>query len=236
MASQETRWLREHYRPAPSDGPSAKRVKYSEIYDGLVSSFPSKKFDYSSVSLVIHTTFPNTKSKLCGHSRTKHILGIEPIPEEDSTVALIMENERLQSQVHELLQQVSHLEKQVHDLKSRPSLSPSMLSLELDSILSSSHSVYHGPDTIVHFNDFSIDGIIKEFQEHTPQLWKLVKIIGQVDRHLSDNGEEDSPDVMKAVVSLCTLIKCRSKKVLGLQLLISLMLIARATNRRVRAV
>ena len=37
MESDESRWLKRNYRPAPSDGLSAKKVKYSEIYTGLLS-------------------------------------------------------------------------------------------------------------------------------------------------------------------------------------------------------
>ena len=87
MESDESRWLKRNYRPAPSDGPSAKKVKYSDIYTGLVSTFPSKTFNHSSVSATIHSTLPNTTSKVLGHSRTKHIIGLEHTPYlEDDTV------------------------------------------------------------------------------------------------------------------------------------------------------
>ena len=100
------------------------------------------------------------------------------------------------------------------------------ISLEMNSIASSPrHSAYHGPDTLAHFNNFCMDGIMNEFRIHTPELWKLFTTTAQA----SLCGEEDTTKV----VSLCTLFKSRSKRVLGLQLLISFMLIARATSRRV---
>ena len=100
---------------------------------------------------------------------------------------------------------------------------------EMNSIVSPRHSVYHGPSTLAHFNNFSIDGIMNEFRLHAPELWKLFPPIAQAELHSLDSEE----DTTKVVVSLCTLLKSRSKRVLGLQLLISFMLIARETSRRV---
>ena len=228
MESDETRWLKRNYRSAPSEGPSAKKVKYSEIYTGLVSSFPAKTFNHSSVSATIQSTFPNTTSKMLGHSRTKHILSLEHITEDDTIPNLKAEIERLRRQVQELQQRVIHLEGEILHLKSTQSPTSPTLSLEMNTITSSRHSAYHGPDTLDHFNSFSMDGIINEFRLHAPELWKLFTAIAHTE--LCSVGEEDTT---KVVVSLCTLLKSRSKKVLGLQLLISFMLIARATSKRV---
>ena len=46
--------------------------------------------------------------------------------------------------------------------------------------------------------------------------------------------EDPSRDDIKAITSLSVALKSRSTKVLGLQLLIGMMLVGRATNRRVR--
>ena len=95
------------------------------------------------------------------------------------------------------------------------------------------HSAYHGPDTLVHFDNLSINGILNEFKLHAPELWKLLTTIAQTDMHSLDGEEEDLQDTAKVVVSLCTLLKRRSRRVLGLQLLMGFMLIARAINKRV---
>ena len=87
------------------------------------------------------------------------------------------------------------------------------ISMEMNSIVSPRHSAYHGPDTLAHFN----------------KLWKLFIIITQ-----GESPSVGDKDNTTKVVSLCTLLKGRSKRVLGLQLLISFMLIARATSKRVR--
>ena len=97
----------------------------------------------------------------------------------------------------------------------------------MNSIVSPRHSAYHGPDTLAHFNNFSLVGFMNEFRLRAPELWKLFTTIAQTELH-SLGGEEDT-----TVVSLCTLLKDRSKRVLGLELLISFMLIARATRREV---
>ena len=229
MESDESRWLKRNYRPAPSEGPSAKRVKYSEIYAGLVSSFPSKTFNHSSVSATIHSTFPNTTSKMLGHSRTKHILGLEHTVEDDTVPNLKAEIERFRQQVQQLQHRVVQLEGEILHLKSMQSPTSAAISIEMNSIVSPRHSAYHGPDTLAHFNKFSLDSIIDEFRVHAPELWKLFIIIAQ-----GESPSVDDEDNTTKVVSLCTLLKGRSKRVLGLQLLISFMLIARATSKRVR--
>ena len=147
MESDESRWLKRNYRPAPSEGPSAKKVKYSEIYSALVSSFPSKTFNHSSVSATIHSTFPNTTSKMLGHSRTKHIIGLEHTPEDDSVPCLKAVIERLLQQVHQLQQRDTQLEDEVLQLKSMHSPISVTINREMNSIVSPRHSAYHEPDT-----------------------------------------------------------------------------------------
>ena len=171
MESVESRWLKRNYRPAPSEGPSAKKVKYSEIYTGLVSSFPSKTFNHSLVSATIHITFPNTTSKMFGHSRTKHVLGLEHTSEDDTVPGLKAEVERLRQQVQQLQQRVVQLEDELLQLKSMQVPTSAAISQEMNSIVSPRHSAYHGPDTLSHFNNFSLDGIMNEFRLHAPELW-----------------------------------------------------------------
>ena len=50
-------WLRSHYNPK-TDGPVAKRVRFSDIREELESNFPRETFSDRSVSDAIKTVFP----------------------------------------------------------------------------------------------------------------------------------------------------------------------------------
>ena len=146
------------------------------------------------------------------------------------------EVQRLKLQVHSLRSRNAELESWNIELekqvKESSALSPSTLASQMDGMISAQYSAYHGPDTIAHFNDFSIDHLITEFKVHAPDVWQLLNILGNTDR-FPENDEQQALAEGRAASSMCTLLKCRSLKTLGIQLLLSLMLIARATNRRV---
>ena len=93
-------------------------------------------------------------------------------------------------------------------------------------------AVYHGPDTVTHFNDFSMDHVITEFKKQAPDVWQLLNNLGNTGR-FSEDTEQHQLAQLRIVSCLSTLLKTRSHKSLGVQLLVSLMLIARATSRRV---
>ena len=80
--------------------------------------------------------------------------------------------------------------------------------------------------TVEHLEHFSIDGVISEFKQHAPYLHEVFQSLGK-------SSDDDPNREIKIITSLCTLIKSRSKKVLGLQLLISFMLLARSTSKQV---
>ena len=98
-------------------------------------------------------------------------------------------------------------------------------------MMNSARSAYHGPDTVDHFYSFSIDCVISELQTHAPDIFRLFNLIGNVDRH--EDAEHTKVAHLQSVSSLLNLLKCRSVKVLGVQLLLTFMLIARATNKQV---
>ena len=74
-------------------------------------------------------------------------------------------------------------------------------------------------------------------KENAPALFQLFNVLSRSD------GNEDSPQGtsdnqgdgdMKALTSLSVMLKSRSPRLLGLQLLIGMMIVGRATSRRVR--
>ena len=92
--------------------------------------------------------------------------------------------------------------------------------------------MYHGPDTLQHFQSFSIDEVLREIRTHAPDVLHLFQVIGKPDRH--DDPEVARVSQIMLVSSMATLLKCRSIKVLGAQLLLTFMLIARATSKQVK--
>ena len=85
----------------------------------------------------------------------------------------------------------------------------------------------HGPDTVERFEQFSMSAVISELQSDCPELYKL----GSTQRNARDGARPD--EELKAVMALCTLLNARSARTKGLQLMVSLMLVARATGRQV---
>ena len=100
--------------------------------------------------------------------------------------------------------------------------------------MNSAHSAYHGPDTVGHFYSFSIDHVISELHTHAPDVFRLFNLIGKVERH--EDSEHTKVAQLQSVSSLLNLLKCRSVKVLGVLLLLTFMLIARATNKQVSTI
>ncbi len=244
MESEVSKWLRKRCRSAPSDGPTAKKVKFENIHEDLASRFPTKTFrDPKVVSDAIKEVFPQTYSKAAGKSRTKDILGLEVAlaqgPSTSQETGVTRENmtphdadvrdqlARERKEKMALLERVKHLEGRVQQLEQVHVVSPSHLSSDMNAVINPGNAAYHGPDTIAHFDTFSIDAVVANFNQFGPNLYQLFKSLGQC-------GQQPVPlDEVKVVMSLCTLHKCRSVKVSGLQLLLTLMLVARATSRQV---
>lgn len=91
--------------------------------------------------------------------------------------------------------------------------------------------VYHGPNTLENFHNFSIECVISELQSHAPDVFQPLKSLGT----LSNQENEEGPTAqnLRVVTALVSLLKSRSVRILGVQLLITFTLIARATSKQV---
>ena len=233
---QERIWLFKKYRPTPSDGPAAKRVKVSSIKSALESQF-SRKYEHKILSSLIQETFPNTEKRRLSQDRATHVVGLEEVQAEVSTPTMAMdvdeEKEELKARIRELEQTVRDLRVQVAQLEEQlqaTSTSTSSLMTQVDHLLLHNMAMYHGPNTIHHFSEFSLDSIRAEIKETAPALFQLFTTLSLT----APTGDDDqSRDDTKAITSLSVLLRNRSAKALGLQLLIGMMLVARATNCRV---
>ena len=107
-----------------------------------------------------------------------------------------------------------------------------MLDTQMSRLVHPHHRVFHGPNTVKHFNELSVDGIITEVSTYAPNLCELFNVLGQTGRH--DEADDQAQLSKLRVMTLMTaLLNCRSIQVLGIQLLVTFMMIARSTGRQV---
>ena len=98
MEHKERSWLAKKYRPAPTSGPSAKRVKVSSIKNAIESHF-SRKYEHKTLSSIVHATFPSTEKRPSSHDRTMHVFGIEEIPPEEVILQDVEDEDKEQLKV-----------------------------------------------------------------------------------------------------------------------------------------
>lgn len=236
------KYLKGRYREDPS---AEKRVKFSDIEDDLVQQFPSISYSAKRVSQVVSSAFPKSVSKKCGKKRHKYLYGIDAFTNEEqesppstshgacamtsSSEMLEIENKELKVKVQLLQAQVAELEEKVRTFE----VKDEELDWQMQRALHADNTVVHGPNTIEHFGSFSIDTVIQDLKQCAPDVYRLFSQLARTDRH-DDEQESSCISQLRAVTSLCTLLKGRSTKVLGVQLLITFMLLARATSRQVR--
>lgn len=219
-------WLKRHYRDAPVSGPECKRVKFSDMLEE--AALDLQVVNTSSLSHALNDVFSNSESKRAGVKRQSYVYGLEKDTTHLSPLEVALRNNsHLQQQVEQLQQKVLQLEQE--------SALAKKLNAQMKSIVHTDMMCYHGPDTVGHLESFSLDECIAEFRVHAPDVVDLIGKLGNCSRH--DDGEDGDEHshiaTLRLTTVLCTLLKCRSVKVLGLQLFLSIMLIARSTSKQV---
>ena len=162
--------------------------------------------------------FPGTSSSLSEAAKIT-ALQLELAVERDRRAALELEIDMLKKRVP--------AESEVQSAAQYQQL----LCSEVDSVVCSRQMLLHGPDTVERFEEFSMSAVITELQASCPPLYQLVQQLGCTPRNARDGCLPD--EELKGVMAVCTLLNARSARVKGLQLMISLMLVARATGRQV---
>ena len=215
--------LQEHFHPQPVSAVEARKM--------------------------IDECFPLIRSKRCTLSRQTYLFGIELRPVESASSSsshtefhsnpvtamdVTTSSASISSDPEVLHPRIHYLESRIKDLESKLMAveKDQQLIKEADAVIACANQCSHGPDSIDDLSAFSIDAIISEFQSYAPSLYSLFNQLG----HTSRNPSKASHPVegTKALVSLCTLMNARSNRFNGLQLLLSMMLIARATNKQVK--
>ena len=235
MHTQEVTWLRKRFRQVSSGSPSEKRVKFQTIHQSLVTQFPSSKFSSKVISDIVNSAFPESTRVSVGKSKVVHVVGIEEVMDEEQQPDEIDDlqrqkaiNAQLVERIQQLEEHVQHLEARIRQLEQEHhQYSPRNLKAQMGALTVPSHLTYHGPDTVGHFDAFSNDNIIAEFRQHCPDILALLQCVG--------NLSEDDDHSKQAQITTCLsiLMKCYSRKVLGVQLMTSFMLLARATSKQV---
>ena len=99
----EVEWMKKRYQessPSSDEGPSTtKKVKFSEIEEGIRQQLSSSEYSHSMISQLVQEAFPSAERKRFGKKALTYVLGIEPISGvvgsfEDQPLQL--ENQRLQ--------------------------------------------------------------------------------------------------------------------------------------------
>ena len=178
---------------------------------------------------ILAETFPSVLHKRMtrGGVKSTFLVGVSMATSMHSTSSSSTDQEKQQ-----LMQRISELEEEVAQQK-----------LEISSLKKCEHLVdqaenamslapisSNGPD----LSDFSVDTIIGELSECSPDLYQVFQLVGNTARSSNKYGELNlSVEEMKVVMSLCTILNARCNRFNGMQLLLSFMLIARGTSKQV---
>ena len=119
----------------------------------------------------MNSAFPVSTRVSVGKSKAVHVVGIEEVMSEeqqpDDLARQKALNAKLVERIQELEARVQHLEARIRQLEEYHTHSPHNLKAQMGALTISSHSTYHGPDTVGHFDMFSVDNIITESLDST---------------------------------------------------------------------
>ena len=245
--AEVNQWIKRQYRESPASGPGASRIKFSDILEEAQHAFPTANISPYIVSNAISTKFPMSVSKKVGNKKHKYVYGIEvnesggtcstPVAGLTSQVMALEQSVQQERRMKECLwQQLQQLQQQFDELKQQQQISLSMQRLDdqMQTLLQPNMTSFHGPDTVDHFHNFSLDKVISELHAAAPDVVELFQQLAKGDRFDDDDDELSRIVQMRLTTALCTLLKGCSVKVLGIQLLFSFMLITQATSKQVR--
>ena len=214
-------------------------MKRSDVLDLLQQNYPdANEYD---VRRVVAMGFPDVQS-----DRSTYILGIRPshpsnpTATEMSSATLLVSpvTERISNEVAMLAAENSKLQERVSELEMKlqylrqSSISLPEIQHQLERLISSDSIIMHGPDTLERLQSFTIDSVLAELHTYAPDLLQLFETLGQTSRNI--HGDDLAVEQIKGLVSICTLLNARTQRAKGLQLLIGIMLIARATSKQVK--
>ena len=137
----------------------------------------------------------------------------------------------LQAENAQLRSKIAALEAENEKLR-QSNISTSALEKQLQQLMSSD-TLSSGPNTLQQLQSFSMEAIASVAQSLAPDLMHLFNTLGDTRRNIEKGVKGVVPNEIKVLVSLCTLLNARSSRTTGLQLFLSLMLVARGTAKQV---
>ena len=141
-------WLRQTFQDAPTDGPATKKIKFSDIHQGLSQQFPSDNISAQCCSKIVDNVFPESKRVRVGKQRVCYVVGLQSFVSPEHVQA---ENIQLKATVQQLQERIRELEG-----GTSPSMLPKcdctpLLLRQMDSLLQHGDHIIHGPSTPARF-------------------------------------------------------------------------------------
>ena len=234
--------LKRNFREGPRSGPHVASVRSAEVRGLLAQFSPNSPSSAVEVTRLMRSAFPDCESQrdTKGQKETFYV-GVErqmatPVST-TATTSLEAQLSFRDAQIEILTARVKELEAEVHSLRqslmAQRSLGcSSVYKDELSSLLSSNSMLTDGPTTMEYLESFSLSSIISDVRQVAPSFYSLLCDLGDVRRNAEDAYTLTQNEI-KALVSLCILANARSRQAKGVQLFLSIMLIARAVNKQV---
>ena len=218
--------LRAQLKPTPVSGPGTKSINLQTLQHMLMERFAPDDISLIEVTRIVNEAFLFTQHKRMLKDGVKYtyIVGIDMATQPCAQSAPPATDEKQQ-----LLRRIQELEQQVEELKSCKQLID-----ESEKVLAVAVSSSSGPNTLSRLSEFSLDSIVADLDTNSPILFQLFHKVGDTARNQRCVGDSSfCVEEMKAIMSLCTLLNARSNRFKGMQLLLSLMLVARGTGKQV---
>ena len=236
---------------------------FSDVHQMMLDVFPGDKSSTVEVAKLLTSTFPSCKAKrdTKGKKEIFYVgLGRKPCESDHQSMpgtaataqdAVVLpvevqlrlecsKNQTLTTKVHQLEQSNQKLTQRVHQLEQElqssrqvaSSTATSTIKDEFSLLLTEGGVMSRGPDSLEHLNSFSLADVIRDVRQLAPNLYTLFCDLGDTNRNARDEMLTTHEEI-KALTSLCVLANARSQIIKGVQLFMSIMLIARAINKQV---
>ena len=241
--------LRRNFKEGPKSGLSMVRVQFSDVHQMILEAFPGNTTSSVEVAKLLTATFPSSERKRETKGKKEvFYVGIERGPSGSGSKSNLssrevtifpmdvqlshelVKNQLLTAKIHQLEQELQSVQQATS--QSSTALVPTIRD-EFSLLLSEGGMLCFGPDSLEHLDSFSLAGIIRNVRETAPNLYSLLCDLGDTKRNARDEVTTTHEEI-KALTSLCTLANARSQRAKGVQLFLSIMLIARAVNKQVR--
>ena len=135
--------------------------------------------------------------------------------------------QRLEQQNQQLTERVHRLEHELHSIRqasSSTSKCTSTIKDEFSLLLTKGGAICCGPDSLERLDSFTLAEVIRDVKRSAPNLYSLLCDLGDTSRNASDKMITTHEEV-KAITSVCVLANARSRRIKGVQLFLSIMLI-----------